>query len=179
MWSALVKLLDPSACETWSCAEIYFEMKANTGRCAWSVDNVRGASWRSLYYVAAPSECISATHLSGGNGICAPDNGGQSEASFWQGCYAPHLILIKIRRNLRISQTASNKENIGKGHAGGHSTGKWWSNTIKVEFTPKKRRGDPQRRGQDFKWIWAPSTEAGRPTLSTLQGPLWRGDTYV
>lgn len=42
VWSAPLKLLDPLACETWSCAEIYFEMKANTGRSAWSLDKVWG-----------------------------------------------------------------------------------------------------------------------------------------
>lgn len=42
VWAALVKLLGPSAWETRSCVEIYFEMKANTGRRAWSVDKVRG-----------------------------------------------------------------------------------------------------------------------------------------
>lgn len=42
VWSALVKLLDTSACETRSCAEISFEMKANTGRSAWSPDKVWG-----------------------------------------------------------------------------------------------------------------------------------------
>lgn len=44
VWSALVKLLDPLACETWSLAEIYFEMKANTGRAALSPDKVWGLS---------------------------------------------------------------------------------------------------------------------------------------
>lgn len=39
----------------------------------------------SLYYVGVPSKCISATHLSGGNGIWVPDNGVQFETSFWQG----------------------------------------------------------------------------------------------
>lgn len=57
-------------------------MKANTGRSAWSPDKVWGAPRHSLYDVAAPSECISGTHLGGGNGICAPDNGGPFEASF-------------------------------------------------------------------------------------------------
>lgn len=42
VWAALVKLLGPSAWETRSCVEIYFEMKANTGRRAWSVDKVQG-----------------------------------------------------------------------------------------------------------------------------------------
>lgn len=42
VWSAPVKLPHPLACETWSCAEICFEMKANTGRSAWSLDKVWG-----------------------------------------------------------------------------------------------------------------------------------------
>lgn len=42
VWSAPVKLLDSSACETRSCAEICFEMKANTSRSAWSSDKVWG-----------------------------------------------------------------------------------------------------------------------------------------
>lgn len=56
-------------------------MKANTGLRARGVDKVRGLLGAlSLYCGAAASGCISAAHLGGGNGISAPDNGGQFEA---------------------------------------------------------------------------------------------------